>query len=160
MSIPPDEQRGAPLESSESNEQGFVKEKKRRRTLWENQEGKCYYCDRLTILPEDLLAEFVSVIENPGGTITVLLRENRDFKSRWHNELATIEHLIPRGMGGSDRKENVVMACAYCNQKRGLQTHQEHLDNLAMFDKTSRRMPRRGYRWDHFEERWVKREKR
>lgn len=32
--------------------------------------------------------------------------------------LATAEHLVPRSRGGTDRQENVVAACAPCNNRR------------------------------------------
>jgi 5-methylcytosine-specific restriction endonuclease McrA len=33
-----------------------------------------------------------------------------------------LEHLIPRGRGGSDRISNLVLACHACNQAKGEQT--------------------------------------
>lgn len=34
-------------------------------------------------------------------------------------ENTTIEHLIPRALGGSDHGDNLVVACVTCNQQRG-----------------------------------------
>lgn len=36
-----------------------------------------------------------------------------------------VEHLVPRARGGSDRVSNLTLACAPCNQKKGLQTAAE-----------------------------------
>lgn len=33
---------------------------------------------------------------------------------------ATIEHVTPKSLGGSDDWDNLAMACAYCNHKRGV----------------------------------------
>lgn len=35
----------------------------------------------------------------------------------WQN-MATVEHIIPRDHGGTNRKGNIVMACSQCNSKR------------------------------------------
>lgn len=37
----------------------------------------------------------------------------------------TIEHLVPRSLGGSNRQENLVLACDWCNQKRGVMEPRE-----------------------------------
>jgi hypothetical protein len=37
-----------------------------------------------------------------------------------------IEHLIPRGRGGSNRVSNLTLACAVCNQQKGSQTAAEY----------------------------------
>lgn len=149
----------AALDSFEVNENGFVNEKKRRRQIWEEQEGKCHYCGRYTVLPEALLAEYVEEIpEDKTDLIDLLLKEDADFKYRWHDDLATLEHLLPRGQGGTDARWNLVVACAKCNQEMGMIAHQQWMDAQAMYDKTSRRMARRGYRWDVLQGQWVKRE--
>lgn len=33
--------------------------------------------------------------------------------------LATLEHFIPLSLGGTNRRENVAIACLACNQRRG-----------------------------------------
>lgn len=134
-----------------------VKNIKRRHQIWLTQDGKCYYCERDTILPTDLLMEFLEEVEaaERGDLIDHMLKTSVEFKRRWHDDLATLEHLVPRGSGGKDALDNLVVACSRCNQKRGTETHQEHMDELAMKDKTSRRMPRRGYKWDHVLEQWI-----
>lgn len=37
-----------------------------------------------------------------------------------HKDSATIEHVTPRSLGGSDDWENLAMACASCNHRRGV----------------------------------------
>ncbi len=34
------------------------------------------------------------------------------------HDMATVEHLVPRDKGGTNRKGNIVMACSKCNQER------------------------------------------
>ncbi|NNJ09474.1 HNH endonuclease [Chloroflexales bacterium ZM16-3] len=36
-----------------------------------------------------------------------------------------IEHIVPRARGGSDRISNLTLACAQCNQQKGMQTAEE-----------------------------------
>lgn len=36
-----------------------------------------------------------------------------------HPDRATVEHLVPRSKGGSNRRENLRVACYACNHKRG-----------------------------------------
>lgn len=35
---------------------------------------------------------------------------------------ATVEHLVPRSRGGTNRRENLVLACFWCNWARGSNT--------------------------------------
>jgi 5-methylcytosine-specific restriction endonuclease McrA len=37
----------------------------------------------------------------------------------------TIEHMVPKSLGGSNRLENLVLACDWCNQKRGVMSPKE-----------------------------------
>jgi hypothetical protein len=55
------------------------------------QNGKCIYCDC-----------FMRMIAYPGD-----------------DALATREHITPRSLGGSNKKTNLVLACAKCNTERG-----------------------------------------
>ncbi len=48
----------------------------------------------------------------------------------------TLDHVLPRSRGGRTEWENVVVACRYCNQKKGNRTPKEAQMNLA-------RQPRR-----------------
>lgn len=129
---------------------------KRREQIWQDQDGKCCYCDRDTILPRVLVEKFVGEFDDAeqGFLIDKLMADPR-FKRRWHDDLATIEHLIPKAAGGTDARHNLAMACARCNQEKGTESHRDILDGLAMTDKTSRRMQRRGYRWSHELGKWI-----
>lgn len=42
----------------------------------------------------------------------------------------TVEHILPRSMGGSNDMDNLAAACARCNQKRGTKDIAEFLDSL------------------------------
>ncbi len=35
-------------------------------------------------------------------------------------EIESLDHIIPRALGGTNRLENLVMACRACNQKRAV----------------------------------------
>jgi 5-methylcytosine-specific restriction endonuclease McrA len=41
------------------------------------------------------------------------------------DELPTIEHVVPKSYGGSNHLHNLVLACDWCNQKRGVMTPRE-----------------------------------
>lgn len=62
---------------------------RRREALWEAAEHKCHWCGCLTIFTP-------KIVPNQ----------------------ATIDHVVPRGKGGSDLKENMVCACLNCNRRR------------------------------------------
>ena len=63
-----------------------------RRALFEVQGGLCYYCGRRMSRRRPRPGE-----RNP-------------------DEMATIDHLIPRFAGGTNDKDNLVVACRACNQ--------------------------------------------
>jgi hypothetical protein len=63
-----------------------------RQELWVRQYYRCHYCNRLT-----------------------------DFnKSRFYGYTATVEHVLPRGRGGTSTLENKVISCERCNTTRNL----------------------------------------
>ena len=43
---------------------------------------------------------------------------------------ATIEHIIPRGLGGLDQIENYVVACRACNEARGNSIKEIHIEAI------------------------------
>lgn len=57
--------------------------------------GRCFYCDRMTVLPP----------RRPGSRLT--------------KTAATRDHIIPKIAGGSDQISNLVLACNECNNERG-----------------------------------------
>jgi len=67
---------------------------KKIKPLWKRQEGKCYFCDCDTHL------------------------RKKDQK-RMYDNTATVEHLIPKSEGGSNRLPNLKMSCNKCNIHRG-----------------------------------------
>lgn len=43
---------------------------------------------------------------------------------------ATIEHIIPKSLGGEDHLDNYAVACYRCNNKRGISSVEEFLDRI------------------------------
>lgn len=73
---------------------------KRHKVLHEmhkRQEGRCYYCRRLT---------------------RIVCSGTHGQRSDWFADRATIEHIVPRSQGGGKGK-NLVLACGGCNNKKG-----------------------------------------
>lgn len=63
--------------------------------IWANQSGKCHYCGR------DM---------RPPG-LAYLNGVPRD--------LGTLDHVLPKSKGGSNRKRNLVYSCRACNAAKG-----------------------------------------
>lgn len=40
----------------------------------------------------------------------------------------TIDHVVPRSMGGGNSADNIVLACKSCNSSKGPKTYQEFLE--------------------------------
>lgn len=58
----------------------------------------------------------------------VLLAGRTIIRCRWcksllTRETATVDHVIPISHGGRTTKENCVLACKECNNKRGVESH-------------------------------------
>lgn len=49
---------------------------------------------------------------------------------RNHSNSTTIEHMIPRSLGGADDPENYAVACSRCNHKRGIMTISSFRDHI------------------------------
>jgi 5-methylcytosine-specific restriction endonuclease McrA len=77
--------------------------------VWLKQDAKCFYCDIRTSLPTDKSA----------------FLDSRRF------ELATREHLIRKATGGSNKQDNIVMACARCNEARNEDSVQDHIIRMS-----------------------------
>lgn len=65
-----------------------------------------------------------------GFEISEYLRERTNFKCAYCGKEGTkekleIEHIIPKSRGGSNRVNNLTLACHKCNQKKGNQTAKE-----------------------------------
>lgn len=102
--------------------------RKIRRRLWDQQRKKCYWCQKVTVLPQHLferylplddlyqqgLAEHLSILHQQ------LMQKEPEFRRIWENDLATVDHLIEHARGGSYDDHNVVLACSRCNTDRGL----------------------------------------
>ena len=68
-----------------------LQKKKHPRQLYNQQEGKCFYCG-----------------SQLGG-----------FEPGVKGKKATIDHVYPKSKGGSDDISNKVLACQECNQRKG-----------------------------------------
>lgn len=50
-------------------------------------------------------------------------------------DTATFDHVIPRSDGGYDKKKNGVIACGYCNNKKGSMSVSEFLHGRSPYKK-------------------------
>jgi 5-methylcytosine-specific restriction endonuclease McrA len=74
--------------------------------------------------------------------IRTRLSESQNWKCCWcgchtteqrgKNNSTTVEHIIPRSVGGSDDWENLAMACHSCNSRRGSQTVQDFMEGVVV----------------------------
>ncbi len=98
-----------------------------RRRLWLKQNKRCYWCDKEVILPEDLLREYVplddiynqQLADQLPGLHSQLMSRLPEYKRRWLNDVATVDHVIEHARGGSYDDDNLVVACMSCNAARG-----------------------------------------
>lgn len=60
-------------------------------------------------------------------------------------ERATLDHVIPRGLGGSSRQRNLVAACGDCNWAKGFRLEPRHLERAHPHEiaRWRRRLPAR-----------------
>lgn len=79
--------------------------------LANEQGGRCAYCGFVMLLPAYRQAAVRAAV--PMSLIG--LRRAR------HERMATRDHIIPQCDGGSDRWENLVAACQWCNRYRANQ---------------------------------------
>jgi hypothetical protein len=80
----------------------------RRRRVWrlsEQQNHRCCYCATLT---------WISDSRSPNPEF-----QPDRLPGMKNRQMATADHLLPVVKGGSEKIENMVMACDYCNQLRG-----------------------------------------
>ena len=78
--------------------------------------------------------------------LRVRLAEAQNWKCCWcgcecvaesnYQNSATIEHVVPRSLGGSDDWENLAMACNKCNHRRGIKSVDDMLEITASVDKS------------------------
>ena len=82
-----------------------------RLTRFHQQEGECLWCGQLTWLNLETSREHAKALLGPppeGVRIKDFLRARR----------ATIEHIVPKSMGGRGTFDNLAMACNECNSTR------------------------------------------
>lgn len=76
------------------------------------QDNKCFYCSR--------------------QMYHALTHETKDYG--FNSSRATIEHRIPKCLGGSETWKNKVMTCDPCNNMKGQLSEEEYLSELGAFD--------------------------
>jgi hypothetical protein len=52
---------------------------------------------------------------------------------------ATLDHKIPKKLGGTDTLDNLVLACKYCNGLKGCIPYEDFINGIRMFDLISAR---------------------
>lgn len=129
--------------------------RKIRRRLFAVAGGLCEFCGIETILPDVLVARYSTVkFGNRTWTkeVEFLLRNNPEFHKLWHSVMATIEHVLPLGAGGTWARDNLKLACYRCNQSRarvfakGLPANQK---------KKALLRPRRNLYWSVINDCWM-----
>lgn len=70
---------------------------KRRVLLYNQQNGRCFFCQKQMSSPYNLPAD-----------------------GRQTSDMPTLEHKIPRGEGGTNALENLVITCYQCNNIRSI----------------------------------------
>ena len=80
--------------------------------LWERAHGVCHYCGTFTI-PARLVPEIEGAVLTKKGRV-VLWRG-----CYW--SVASVDHVVPRRDGGTNRRKNLVLACVQCNGRRNKQ---------------------------------------
>jgi hypothetical protein len=65
---------------------------------------------------------------------------------RWQYVSFTVDHIVPRSLGGNDRPENLALACFHCNRRKTnrVTATTESGDEIALFN------PRKDVWNDHF----------
>ena len=59
----------------------------------------------------------------------------------------TVEHIVPRGQGGSDDPENLALACARCNHQKGYRLDDRRPDDPVLRRVIDTLRERRRARW-------------
>jgi 5-methylcytosine-specific restriction endonuclease McrA len=60
---------------------------------------------------------------------------------------ATIEHILPRGHGGSEALSNLALACARCNQQKGVRIDSRDARDPRLSEVVEQLLERRRRRW-------------
>jgi 5-methylcytosine-specific restriction endonuclease McrA len=60
---------------------------------------------------------------------------------------ATIEHIVPRGLGGTDEITNLAIACSGCNHEKGVRHDPHGLADPKLQAMIARLQERRRARW-------------
>ena len=88
-----------------------------RERLFDAQKGKCCYCERPIYLTRHHSHDTFPIRTKKGGL-------------HWEYR-GTFEHLKRRTDGGTDRLDNLALACNWCNSRRGDKTWLEFKTEMA-----------------------------
>lgn len=96
-------------------------------SLVDLQRGRCFWCSGLIAVPQHL------------GHLTFVFQTHFSFgvleSGRvYEYGIASLDHVIPRWMGGDKRDGNIVAACVQCNQDRGLIHQRDTVDPTGLDD--------------------------
>jgi 5-methylcytosine-specific restriction endonuclease McrA len=60
---------------------------------------------------------------------------------------SSIEHIVPRNHGGDDSPDNLALACARCNQQKGVHHDHKSLTDPLRLELQTRLQRKRAQRW-------------
>jgi 5-methylcytosine-specific restriction endonuclease McrA len=86
------------------------------RELWENQQGRCFYCG------SPLLSVYAPATKAQRQKKTFAPDEPRPFQ---------VDHAQPRARGGKNRRANYRLSCMECNKHKGVLTEAEFMAVIA-----------------------------
>lgn len=69
----------------------------------------------------------VAVIDRDKSTLCHYCSGPTLLTSTGHPQRRTVDHVIPQSFGGTDDLDNLVLACASCNSKKGTQVNRSLL---------------------------------
>ena len=70
-------------------------------------------------------------------------------------QIATVEHIVPKHHGGTDELTNLAVACAKCNNGKGVRLDHRRADDPTLQKVIATLQERRRERWREPEEGWT-----
>ncbi len=88
----------------------------------DHQGGRCFFCTVTLLFPD---GANLAAVERPANM-------GRAAYAAWKAaRRATLDHVVPRSLGGSDAEENFVAACQWCNWYRGATALADAQEDIA-----------------------------
>jgi hypothetical protein len=88
--------------------------------LFDLYEGRCFYCSMPVVMVRTVPLE--RQIRNTGN----FLRWRDEQGREWCDAIATADHVVDLQHGGSSAIENLVLACALCNNRRSVLNNRKY----------------------------------